>query len=187
MGEELLRGVGLTRLSRVAILTVVVIGWTGSAATGALQVANPRGAFCLRGVAETRPELRYAAEINEAAARFGLRPEVVRAVIRVESAFVPHAVSRKGARGLMQLMPDTAAQFGVTNPYDPAENIRAGVAYLRQLLTRYQGDEELALAAYNAGPAAASATATESHLIARRVTTSARSGPARASEASRAP
>ena len=138
----------------VAILRLVVIGWTGSAATGALQVANPRGAFCLRGVAETRPELRYAAEINEAAARFGLRPEVVRAVIRVESAFVPHAVSRKGARGLMQLMPHTAFLVGVRDPLDPRQNIHGGTRHLRSLITRYDGDLPLALAAYNAGTGA---------------------------------
>jgi len=154
LGEELLRGVGVTRLSRVAILTVAVIGWTGSAATAALQVANPPGALCLRGVAEPRPDRRYAAEINEAAARFGLPPEVVRAVIRVESEFVPHAVSRKGARGLMQLMPRTAFLVGVRDPLDPRQNIHGGTRHLRGLITRYDGDLPLALAAYNAGTGA---------------------------------
>ena len=107
----------------------------------------------------TRPaiagfENRYDGLITYHASANGVRPDLVRAVIQTESGFNPQARSSKGAMGLMQLMPNTAAQFGVTNPYNPAENIHAGVAYLRQLLTRYQGDEELALAAYNAGPAA---------------------------------
>ena len=84
----------------------------------------------------------------------GIRPDLVRAVMQVESAFNPTARSAKGALGLMQLMPATIKQFGVLNPFNPAENIRAGVAYLRALLDRYQNNEELALAAYNAGPGA---------------------------------
>lgn len=84
----------------------------------------------------------------------GVRPDLVRAVMQVESAFNPMARSVKGALGLMQLMPATMKQFGVTNAFNPADNIRAGVAYLRELLDRYQNNEELALAAYNAGPGA---------------------------------
>jgi soluble lytic murein transglycosylase-like protein len=90
--------------------------------------------------------------IEERAAANGLRAELVRAVIQVESAFNPRARSPKGAMGLMQLMPATASDFGVSNPYDPEQNIRGGVAYLRWLIDRFDGDEVLALAAYNAGP-----------------------------------
>ena len=97
---------------------------------------------------------RFEPIVQEHAARHALRPELVRAVIQVESGFNPLARSPKGAMGLMQLMPAPAAQLGVDNPFDPEQNIRGGTAYLRQLLDRFDGDEELALAAYNAGPGA---------------------------------
>lgn len=96
----------------------------------------------------------YDDVIREHAHANGVRADLVRAVVQVESAFDPYARSRKGALGLMQLMPATIRQFGVRNPFNPVENVRAGVAYLRQLLDRYQNNEELALAAYNAGPEA---------------------------------
>jgi soluble lytic murein transglycosylase-like protein len=91
-------------------------------------------------------------EIAAAAAEFGLDPALLRAVIHAESAFNPNAVSLKGAQGLMQLMPDTAADLGVANPFDARQNIRGGAQYLAQLLKEFDGDERLAAAAYDAGP-----------------------------------
>jgi soluble lytic murein transglycosylase-like protein len=97
---------------------------------------------------------QYENLISEHARLNGVRSDLVRAVMQVESAFNPNAISPKGAMGLMQLMPATMRQYGVRNAFNPAENVRAGVAYLRDLLDRYSNNEELALAAYNAGPGA---------------------------------
>ena len=96
---------------------------------------------------------RFEELVQEHSQRQSLRPELVRAVIQVESGFDPRATSPKGAMGLMQLMPQTARSLGVLNAYDPEENIRGGTVYLRQLLNKF-GSEQLALAAYNAGPGA---------------------------------
>jgi soluble lytic murein transglycosylase-like protein len=96
----------------------------------------------------------YDGLIQEHASANAVSADLVRAVIQAESAFNPWARSRKGAMGLMQLMPGTARQFGVRDPYNPVENIRAGVAYLKRLLVRFAHNVELALAAYNAGPKA---------------------------------
>jgi soluble lytic murein transglycosylase-like protein len=104
--------------------------------------------------AETAENDRFESLIQEHAQRLSLRPELVRAVIQVESGFNPRALSPKGAMGLMQLMPATARSLGVNNPWDPAQNIRGGTDYLRNLLDQYDGNEELALAAYNAGAGA---------------------------------
>jgi soluble lytic murein transglycosylase-like protein len=90
--------------------------------------------------------------IDAAAMRHGVDVRLVRAVVQVESAYRPNARSRKGAKGLMQLMPQTARQYAVTNPYDPASNLDAGVKHLKSLLERFE--LRLALAAYNAGEAA---------------------------------
>ncbi len=95
---------------------------------------------------------QFDAIIRRHADQHGIRPALVKAVVQVESAFNPVAISPKGAMGLMQLMPGTAEELGVGNPFNPEENIRGGVAYLRQLLDRYDNNEQLALAAYNAGP-----------------------------------
>jgi soluble lytic murein transglycosylase-like protein len=90
--------------------------------------------------------------IRDASGRYRLDPDFVASVIKAESNFQPRAVSAKGAQGLMQLMPATAALLGVTNPFDPKANVDAGTAYLSQLLDQYNNDPIKALAAYNAGP-----------------------------------
>ena len=99
-------------------------------------------------------EASVAAIIDGAAKAQSVQPKLLHAVIEQESRFRPCAVSLKGAKGLMQLMPETAAELGVTNPFDPKESIEAGAKYLRQLLDKYKGDLPQALGAYNAGPGA---------------------------------
>lgn len=97
---------------------------------------------------------QYDSLIEESAAYHGVDANLVRAVIQQESGFNPRATSRVGAMGLMQLMPDTAAELGVDDPYNPVQNVRAGVSYLKGLLVKFADNVELALAAYNAGPGA---------------------------------
>lgn len=107
------------------------------------------------GVSRVASERRLALqpELNNAGAHAALSPRLLEAVAYAESRFNPRAVSPAGAIGAMQLMPGTAADLGV-NPHDPGENVRGGALYLRQMLELFGGDVELALAAYNAGPAA---------------------------------
>lgn len=103
--------------------------------------------------AAVRSTARFDDIIQRHAAGSGISADLIRAVIQVESGFNPAAVSPKGAQGLMQLMPATARDLGVVDAFHPEENIRGGVAYLKQLLGQYGQDVRLALAAYNAGPA----------------------------------
>jgi len=121
---------------------------------GTMTTYAVSGATTVRTTKPLIPSLkstRYDASINEHSSRMGVSADLVRAVIQVESAFNPSAVSTKGAMGLMQLMPTTARELGVTNPFEPDQNIRGGVTYLKRLLDRYDYKVELALAAYNAG------------------------------------
>jgi soluble lytic murein transglycosylase-like protein len=94
---------------------------------------------------------RYDSIIENAATAASVEPNLLRAVIVVESGFNSRAVSKRGAMGLMQLMPATATRFGVSNPYDPLQNVHAGARYLKFLIDRFGQDVSLALAAYNAG------------------------------------
>jgi soluble lytic murein transglycosylase-like protein len=98
--------------------------------------------------------IAYNDAIAEAAALYKVDPNLIRAIIRAESAFNPFAVSRAGAQGLMQLMPAVAEELDVLDPFDPRQNIFGGARYLRQLLDRNDGNVSLAVASYNAGPGA---------------------------------
>ena len=124
----------------------------------------------LDGRAQTHQTLNRAftaqdidAAIDQAAARHNVDPSLVRSVVKVESNFNPNAVSRKGAMGLMQLMPSTARSLNVSNPFDPQQNVDAGVRHLRRLLDSYGGDVRLSLAAYNAGSGAVARSAGVPH------------------------
>jgi hypothetical protein len=172
-----------TVLSRVAC-SALVVGWlcgfgsvSETAAGGAYRLVDdegvihitdapndpryrPIGGFSgtsagwLRVPARMQTGPAFGEEIRETAMRYGVNPALVEAVIRIESAFNPWAVSRKGAQGLMQLMPRTASALGVRDAFNPRQNIEGGVRHLRYLLDRYPGNVPLALAAYNAGEGA---------------------------------
>jgi hypothetical protein len=116
------------------------MGYSYSSGTAAGWLRMPDG--------DTRP---YVREITDASARYGVPERLVSAVIRAESGFNPRAVSRKGAQGLMQLMPQTASILGVRDSFDPRENIDGGVRHLRGLIDRFANNLALAIAAYNAG------------------------------------
>ncbi len=127
-------------------LRVVVIALVLGALFGCSQ-----GGFAPGGPHEL-PDGQLGALVQDAARMYGVKTNLVLAVIETESHGDPAAISRAGAQGLMQLMPDTSAQYGVADPFDPRSNIDGGTHYLRDLLHRYHGNLKFALAAYNAGP-----------------------------------
>src|SRR5256712_13102463 len=154
--------------STLAIASVAVILSVHSAASAEIRIEERDGVLYVTNVEPPQPVVAnpssppnepvaaqtaapYRDLIRAAATRHSLAPELVESVIRVESTFEARAVSRKGARGLMQLMPATAARLGVRNVFDVRQNVEGGVRHLRYLVDLYGGNLALALAAYNAG------------------------------------
>jgi len=145
-----------------------IIGWMFSAAVmalyagGAVSVVrtDPRTGRLVRTVVRPHPAPpvtpapALSATVDQIAQQNQIPAQLIHSVIQVESNYDPNAVSPKGALGLMQLIPSTARRFGVSNALDPADNIQGGARYLKYLMELYQGDEALALAAYNAGEGA---------------------------------
>ena len=129
----------------VLLLTVIC----GYAVSGLAVVRGPRQAE-----SAPAPVIDIDTFIATAASRYGISEELIAAIIEAESEFNPRAVSRRGAQGLMQLMPETAATLGVNDPFDPRANIDGGVRHLRALMDRFDNNLPLALAAYNAGEVA---------------------------------
>jgi soluble lytic murein transglycosylase-like protein len=136
---------------RTLLMAVAALATVHTARTHSKPL-QPAVAVTMDGFRALRPDRAYDSIIAEAAARYALDPELIRAVMRAESDFNPMVVSPAGAQGLMQLMPDLAAELGVADVFDPRENIMGGARYLRWLLDRNRGNIPLTLASYNAGP-----------------------------------
>ena len=168
----------MTQLRRILLPAVLALGWTVAVcpcmADGLFYYVEDDGRVVVTNTLEGRneqplpgieppavsgagsdmPATLYDPFIERVAVEYGVAPGLIKAVALVESGFDPHAVSHKGAEGLMQLMPATAEIYGVKDSFDPLENLRAGTRHLRRLLDEFGGDVTLALAAYNAGSGA---------------------------------
>jgi soluble lytic murein transglycosylase len=155
----------MSPVCRIALILPLVLGLLAVAVPARADIYRYVDANGIVYFTNTPTDNRYAFYMKERGGRstlgdvirrystiYRLEEALVRAVIKVESDFNPRAVSRKGAMGFMQLIPETAKDMQVRNPFDPEENIRGGSRYLRLMLDQFGGDLELALAAYNAGP-----------------------------------
>lgn len=127
------------------------IAWAQEAKAAHLEKNGTKVVDSVANLSHKEREAAFDDLIREASASYNVPFPFIKAVIRVESNFNPHAISRAGAQGLMQLMPRTARGLGVSDPYDPRQNVFGGTKLLRQLINRYDGDINLILAAYNAG------------------------------------
>jgi soluble lytic murein transglycosylase-like protein len=124
------------------------------AASASADGAEARDGRALDGAAGAASRRPYGVVVAQAAGRYGIEAALLHAVISVESGYNARAVSKRGAAGLMQIMPGTAKRYGVADVFDPADNVRAGAQYLTELMKLFDNDIRLALAAYNAGEAA---------------------------------
>lgn len=153
MTESLAKQRAALAKQQEAVRTQVVRSSAVAAGSAFFTVPWTRPAAMITADCDALPTARIEELISKVAAKEGVKLDLLREVMHRESAFHPCAVSVKGAQGLMQLMPATAMQFGVKDPFDPEQNTSAGARFLKQLLEKYGGDVSLALAAYNAGPA----------------------------------
>jgi soluble lytic murein transglycosylase-like protein len=142
------------RLRGLAVLLLTMIpGYIACRVTDshAIRHVVDTGSGLQEGIVRTPSGMSIDSHIREVATRYGVSEDLIAAIIEAESEFNPRAVSRRGARGLMQLMPETAARLGVDDPFDPRENIEAGVRHLLSLMDQFDNNLPLVLAAYNAG------------------------------------
>lgn len=136
-------------------LVTMICGYMASSANGVGDISRVTEAPAPTGLAQApgpdSPAIEIDSHIEDVAARYGVSKDLIAAIIEAESRYNPRAISPRGAQGLMQLMPETAAILGVGNPFDPRQNIEGGVRHLRSLMDRFGNNLPLALAAYNAG------------------------------------